>query len=167
MARFINPLIENILIDANIVNAVASGQDEAVNEIVRLCQASEVIVMLPHTVQKELDHPNTPLAVKEARTQFLETHFVPPAESELRQYRELILAVMGNSLEKNVAPDLAHVSEAAKYGGYFITNDKWLLNRRDGIAERLPLEVVNPSTFLERIEQARERNKRFGRPDLR
>ena len=36
MACFIDPLRVNNLIDANILDDVADGQDEAVNEIVRL-----------------------------------------------------------------------------------------------------------------------------------
>ncbi|MFN3078111.1 MAG: hypothetical protein ABT940_14815, partial [Alphaproteobacteria bacterium] len=61
---------------------------------------------------------------------------------------DFIKAVKGNAEEKNIAPDLCHVFEAAKYGGYFITRDKRLLARSGAIASVLQIDVVTPTKWV-------------------
>jgi hypothetical protein len=54
---------------------------------------------------------------------------------------------------------LLHVAEAAKYGGYFVTRDKRLLSRARTITSFLQVEVVTPSTFLLKVEEARMQSR--------
>lgn len=163
MTRFISPLHSNNFIDANILDDVADGQDAAVGEIVRLARSGEVTVLLPYSVQNELANPNTPAHVRRAATTFLFSIQVDLTEEEQRRYLALVGAVKGNAEEKNIAPDLFHVCEAAKYGGYFITRDKRLLARSGAISKVLQIDVVTPSVFLDRVTQAREREKTYQR----
>ena len=163
MARFIDPFCFNNLIDANILDDVADGEDAAVNEIVELGQSGEIMVLLPYSVQNELKNPRTPAHVNRAATQFMFSIEVGLTEGELRRYSDLVAAVKGDAEEKNIAPDLFHICEAAKYGGYFITRDKRLLARSGAIASILQIDVVTPTVFLERVTQARERAEKFRR----
>jgi len=161
MVRFIDPLRFNNFVDANILDDVADGQDTAVKEIVCLARSGEITVLLPYSVQNELRNPNTPAHVRQAATKFLFSMEVPLTAEELRRYRNLVEAVKGDAEEKNIGPDLFHVCEAAKYGGYFITRDKRLLARSEAIARILQIDVVTPSVFLDRVAEARKRAMRY------
>jgi len=71
-----------------------------------------------------------------------------------------VAAAKGNAKGENIAADLFHVCEAAKYGGYFITRDKRLRARAGVVANMLQIDVVTPSQFLERIKIAHEQAKK-------
>jgi len=157
MARFIDPLYVNNLIDANILDDVADGQDEAVNEIVHLAGQGKITVLLPFSVRNEAKRKKTPEHVRRAADLFSYSKKVCLTEGEQEQYRNLLAAAKGDAEEKNIAADLAHVCEAAKYGGYFITRDKRLLARAAIIATMLQIDLVTPTEFLARIKQAKER----------
>ena len=157
MARFIDPLYVNNLIDANILDNVADGQDEAVNEIVRLADESEITVLLPFSVRDEVKSEKTPEHVRCAADLFIFSEKVSLTEGEQKQYRNLLAAAKGNAEERNIAADLAHVCEAAKYGGYFITRDKRLLARAGIVAKMLQIDLVTPTEFLDRVREAKER----------
>jgi len=161
MARFIDPLHFNNFVDANILDNVADGADAAVNEIVELAQSEKIRLLLPYSVQNELKNPNTPAHVQRAATLFQFSVEVELTDEEHRRYHDLVNAVKRDAEEKNIAPDLFHVWEAAKYGGYFITRDKRLLARSGAIASILQIHVVTPTVFLERLAQARQRAAKF------
>lgn len=164
MARFIDPFHYNNFVDANILDDVADGEDAAVNEIVGLEQTGKIILLPPYSVQNELKRPNTPAHVQRAATLFLFSMQVGLTEVEQRRYSSLVAAVKGDAKEKNIAPDLFHVFEAAKHGGgYFITHDKRLLARSEAISTELQIDVVTPMVFLERIAESRQRAMKFGR----
>ncbi len=63
MAQFVNPLIVNNFIDANIMDDIADGKDDAVNRIIEMNQNNEIEIHLPYSVQDELNHSNTPAHV--------------------------------------------------------------------------------------------------------
>jgi hypothetical protein len=71
MARFIDPFRVNNLVDANILDDAADGQDAAVREIVRLAETRQITLLLPYSVRNELSDPNTPAHVRRAADQFL------------------------------------------------------------------------------------------------
>ena len=163
MARFIDPLHFNNFVDANILDEVADGEDAAVNEIVRLAQSDAITLLLPYSVQDELRNPNTPNHVRRAATIFQFSVEVQLTTEERRRYIDFVAVVKGNAEAKNIAPDLIHVCEAAKYGGgYFITRDKRLLARSDTIANILQIGLVTPAVFLDRVAEARERATQLG-----
>lgn len=166
MARFIDPLYVNNLIDANILDDVADGQDAAVQEIVRLTDNGEITVLLPYSVRDEVKNANTPAHVRSAADLFVFSEQVNLTEGEKRQYQTLVAAAKGTAEEKNIAADLFHVCEAAKYGGYFITRDKRLLARSAVIEKILQIDIVSPNEFLERVAQGRKRAEQYrGRPN--
>ena len=162
MTRFIDPFCFNNFVDANILDDVADGQDAAVNEIVRLAERGEITLLLPYSVQTEIKNPSTPAHVRQAANLFLFSVEVQLTAEERRRCGDLVAAVKGNAEEKNIVPDLFHVCEAAKYGGYFITRDKPLLARNAAIASILQIDVVTPAVFLERVASARQRDAKFG-----
>jgi len=164
MARFIDPLYTNNFLDANIFDQVAGGQNEAVDGILRVYDAGAISILLPYSVQNELEDPNTPESVHKASQNFNYSIKVQLTEREKEHYATLLAEVVGDSEPKNIARDLFHVFEAAKYGGgHFITYDKRLLKRADSIAALLNIEVLSPEAFLEKVRMAKERAAEFAR----
>lgn len=162
VARFINPLFVNNFVDNHILDSVADGQDDAVNEIVRLVEAEEIIVLLPYSVHNELKDPQTPTHVRRAATLFPFSIKVELTEAEQHRRDAFLAQAIGDALPKNIVPDLLHVFEAAKYGGYFIARDKRLLKRAPAIAKFLDIDLVTPVEFLECVERARALAAQFG-----
>lgn len=162
MARFVDPLIGANFIDANIMDEVADGQDAVVNELIRLQNEDKVRIVLPHSVLSEINNANTPPHVKRAARVFLRTEPVTLTQDEWRRYYSLLEAAIGDAEVRNIAADLIHVCEAAKYGGYFITRDRRLLNRASVIRHAIDAEVVSPSEFVVAVEKSEKRAQELG-----
>lgn len=155
MARFIDPLYHNNFIDSNILDEVVDGHEAAVQEIMRIADAGKITVLLPYSVCNEIKKPNTPAHVRLAVNRFIFSIEVNLTANQRQNYRDLVESVRGDAEERNIAPDLFHVWEAANNGGgYFISRDKRLLARSGAIAELLQIEVVTPAEFLDRIAMA-------------
>ena len=164
MARFIDPLYTNNFLDANIFDQVVGGQNEAVEGILRVYDEGAISILLPYSVQNELEDPNTPELVRKASQNFNYSIEVRLTEREKEQYGRLLAEIVGDSEPKNIERDLFHVFEAAKYGGgHFVTLDKRLLKRGDSIAALLNIEVVTPAAFLEKVKTAKELKAEFAR----
>jgi len=164
MARFIDPLYTNNFLDANIFNEIAGGQESAVQEILHIYDENGISLILPYSVQAELEDPNTPAAVKKASQQFIYSVKVSLTEGEKKLYEKLLAEVTGDSKPENIARDLFHVFEAQKNGGgHFVTRDKRLLKRGNEIAELLGLEVLTPESFVAKVREAQEREREFTR----
>jgi predicted nucleic acid-binding protein len=144
------------------MDEIADGQDAAVNELIRLENEEEINLVLAHSVLKEINNPNTPAHVKRAANVFLRTMPVTLTQEEWRSYYGLLEAAIGNAEAKNISADLRHVFEAAKYGGYFITRDKRLLDRASVIRRAIDTEVVSPSEFIAAVAQAKKRAEELG-----
>lgn len=164
MARFINPLYSNSFLDANIFDEIADGQQEAVQEILRIYDEARITLLLPYSVQAELEDPKTPELVRKAAQQFIYSIEVTLTEGEKKLYEKLLADVAGDSEPKNIARDLFHVFEAQKNGGgHFVTRDKRLLKRSEAIAQLLNIEVVAPEDFVGKVRYAEEREREFAR----
>jgi hypothetical protein len=64
--------------------------------------------------------------------------------------RQIELALQGNARPGKHAADAYHLAEAAKYG-YFITEERRILEKSNGLNDLLPpsLQVVTLEQFLE------------------
>lgn len=162
--RFIDPLYTNNFLDANIFDEIADGQQEAVQEILRIYDGEHITLLLPYSVQAELEDPNTPELVRKAARQFIYSVEVTLTDGEKRLYERLLAEVTGDSDPKNIAQDLFHVFEAQKNGGgHFVTRDKRLLKRSEAIAQLLNIDVVTPEDFISKVYRAKEREREFAR----
>ena len=162
MARFIDPLYTNNFLDANIFDEIADGQNKAVQELLRIYHEENITLILPYSVQAELEDPNTPEAVRKASQSFNYSIKVTLTKGEHQLYERLLAEITGDSEPKNIARDLFHVFEAQKNGGgHFITRDKRLLKRSDAIADLLNIEVMTPESFVSKVREAKERELEF------
>lgn len=133
-------------------------------EILRIYEEQSVLLILPYSVQAELEDPNTPVAVKKASQQFIYSIKVTLTDGENELYQRLVAEVTGNSKPENIAKDLFHVFEAQKNGGgHFVTRDKRLLKRANEIAKLLNIEVITPESFVAKVREAQEREREFAR----
>ena len=156
MARFINPFFVNNSFDTNIIDHVAAETWEPIQRILELYRANKIQLIIPHSVHTELLHPTTPPEVRAAAQDFIFTRPVGLTVEERKKLDQLLKLTKGNAELKNIADDLLHVAEAAKYGGYFITLDKRLLMRASAISEVMGVEVVTPERFVKRVAEAQE-----------
>jgi len=103
--------------------------------------------MLPQLVAKEIEHPNTPSAVKRRATDFIYTIETSRNEIESNNAKVLTELFRGNSSDDRHDNDSDHIFETIKYGGgYFITEDKRIQNRCKNIDR---LYAVSRHEFLE------------------
>jgi hypothetical protein len=160
MGRFINPFYFNNLIDANIVDHIVAGICGPIRQILQLYAAGEIQLIIPHSVRAELLSDKTPAEVRAVTNDFNFTEPVGLTPGELIQRDRLLQRARGNAKLKNIAADLSHVAEAAKYGGYFITLDERLLKRAAIISDVIGVEVVTPELFLKRVAEAKKLHNR-------
>jgi hypothetical protein len=161
MARFVDPLYTNNFLDANIFDEMV-GSQEAVRATLAFYDNDLISLILPYSVQLELEDPGTPSAVKGAAQMFVYSVKVALTQGEQELYKKLLAHVTGDSKPENIARDLFHVFEAQKNGGgHFITRDKRLLKRSEAIAELLGVEVLAPEDFVAKVLKAIARKEEF------
>lgn len=105
-------------------------------------------VIVAHSVQKELDHPNTPPDVKtlaKAQIYTIETGDSPDLRRRKEQIRVL---VQGNARPGKHDGDAKHLYELHKFGGgYFITTDERLLTLSDDLFQGYSVTTIRPSEY--------------------
>ena len=151
MAQRIDPRYVNSLIDANVLDQLGGPDDGVVRQILALAEDCKVLLMLPHSVRAEIEHPNTPAVVKQRALPFIFTEPVSLTPPEVQRHQHVRDLVRGNAKAGKHDRDAYHMVEAAKYGGYFITRDNRLLKKRSDIAHLLGADfvIVTPTEFLE------------------
>lgn len=95
-------------------------------EILRIYDEESISLILPYSVQAELEDANTPPAVKKASQQFVYSVKVSLTDGEKKLYEKLLAEVTGDSKPDNIAGDLFHVFEAQERKREFIRRKKEL-----------------------------------------
>jgi hypothetical protein len=149
--RPLDPRKVNVAVDANAVDKHGTARDALVDRFNHLKNAGKIRVVVPAGVRREVEHPHTPQNVKKA---ILPEIFTIPTglnSAEQRLRRRIELALQGNARPGKHAADACHLAEAAKYGGYFITEERRILEKSNGLDDLLPpsLRVVTLEHFLE------------------
>ena len=154
MTQRIDPRHFNNLIDANILDRLNGPEDAVVDEIIALADSGRITLQLPHSVKAEIDHPDAPADVKRQAVGFIYTSPVSLTAAERQRHEEVHALVRGNAEPGEHDRDAYHMVEAARYGGYFITRDARLLEKRIDVAGLLGagFAIVTPSEFLEAYE---------------
>ena len=144
----LDPRRANSFLDSCAFDPKYAPEDQAAQEIRAIADRGEVSLLLAHSTQKEIEHPNTPDDVKrEARAMIftIETDLTPQ-ERKLRSAIHSILT--GNGKPEKYEADARHVFEAAKYIGYFITTDNRILDKRKELGAVCAAVIVTPSEWL-------------------
>jgi hypothetical protein len=150
MARRIDPRYGSALIDAHILDPLDTEETNAVDEIISLCEETHVNVLLPHSVKVEIEHPNTPARVKRRTQNFIYTEPVSLTDGEVETHRRVRDLIRGNAKPGKHDSDAYHLVEAAKYGRFFITCDRRLLDKRLEVAAVLgrDFHIMTPTEYV-------------------
>lgn len=146
----IDARVGNNFIDANVLDRKGKAEDQPVDTILKLADDGEFTLLLPYSVKKELEHPNTPHDVKRRAVRLIfsmRVQLTPQEKATHQRIRELI---QGNAQSDQHAADAFHIVESAKNGGrHFITNDRRLLKKAPEIWQALLIRVVTPREFVD------------------
>jgi len=105
-------------------------------------------VIVAHSVQKELDHPNTPDDVKRMGNALVYTIETALSPELLRKRDEIRTLIQGNSRPGQHKSDADHLFELYKYGGgYFVTTDARLLSYSDTLFRNYFITTIKPTKY--------------------
>lgn len=145
---YLDPRHASNFLDSCAFDPKYAPEDEAARQIRELGNSGVVNLLLAHSNQKEINHPNTPEDVKrEARGMIFTIETVlTPDERERKARIRAILTENGNP--EKYAADAAHVFEAGKYVGYFITTDQRILRKRQELSRVCAATIFTPTEWL-------------------
>ena len=105
-------------------------------------------ILVAHSVQKELDHPNTPDDVKRMGQAFVYTIETELPPELLSKRDEIRILIQGNAKPGKHKGDADHLFELYKYGGgYFVTTDERLLSYSDELFRKYFITTIKPSEY--------------------
>jgi hypothetical protein len=108
----IDPRFGNNFIDANVLDRKGTPEDKAVDAILRLAEDGEFTLLLPYSVQKELEHPNTPKEVKRRAAGLIFSMRVHLTEQEKATHRRIRDLIRGNAQSNQHDADAFHLVES-------------------------------------------------------
>jgi hypothetical protein len=145
----INPRIINNFIDSCAFDPKYSPEDQASLEIFQRSENDEFILNISHSNLKEIDHPNTPNWVKREANKLIYSIQTRLTNNKIELKTKILKILTGNGKPEKMAKDAEHVFEASKYGRYFITTDKRILNKKKELEDLCSVIILKPSEFLE------------------
>jgi hypothetical protein len=144
----INPRIVNNFIDSCAFDPKYSPEDKASREIFQRSENDEINLNIAHSNQKEIAHPNTPEWVKREANKLIFSIKTGLTNSEIKLKAEILKILAGKGNPEKMTSDAEHVFEASKYGRYFITTDKRILEKNNELENICSVMILNPSEFL-------------------
>ena len=150
MARkHLDPRIVNIFLDSCAFDPKYSPEDKAALTLFQRAENGDFLLHIAHSIQKEIEHPNTPHWVKQKANSFIYTIETSLTEGERKIKARILQVLAGNGKPENVSQDAQHVYEAAKCGSYFVTTDGRILQKKRELCSACDVDIVTPSELLE------------------
>lgn len=149
----VNPRITNNFLDSCAFDPKTPDEYEASRTIECLYNNNEIILIIAHSVEKEIEHPNTPEDVKEKARGMIRTLATGLTTDEVRRENDIRAVLSGNGNPKNYQADARHLFLADKYGGHFITLDGRILQKRDPLKKVSRVHIFTPSEWLEHYQR--------------
>ncbi len=164
MRNGLDPRICNITLDANAVDRDGGLHDGFVDRLLNLRQAGKINFVIPGSVRGEVQHPNTPTNIKSAVLPEIFSTGVSRTAGEHATLRQVRALLRGNAAPGKHDADAFHLCEAAQKcgGGYFITHDRRMLERREELRPLLgpAFRIVTLCEFLETYDEFAARRPR-------
>ena len=105
-------------------------------------------VIVAHSVQKEVDHPNTPADVKTLAQSQIYTKATGDVPDLTKRKQQVRLLIQGNAKPGKHDGDAEHIFELHKFGGgYFITTDDRLLSLSEKLFDQFSVTTIKPSDY--------------------
>ncbi len=144
----IDPRLTNVLVDSCAFDPKYSPEDKASETLFKLSQENQIILIVAHSNQKEIEHPNTPAWVKKEAQSRIHTIETGLTDNERNMTAKILGILAGNGKPENMRQDAEHVYEVLKYGSYFVTTDERILKREKELYECCTVTVLRPSEML-------------------
>jgi len=147
--RPLDPRINNVAHDADVLDRDGSPRDNLVDRFIELAASWKLKVVTPSGVRQQVQHPHTPRDVQRAVLPRI-FNLRPGLNTAQQDTRRRIAAVLqGNARPETHAADASHLAEAVETGcAFFIARDKRFFKKRDELHEVLP-----PSLFIVSLEE--------------
>lgn len=148
MHRQRHPQYTHSFIDSCAFNPIDVKEGESSRRLLEEADENGFMLVVAHSVQKEVDHPNTPDDVKRLATQTIFTLPTSLTAEELEKREEIRGILRGNSKPGKHEADADHIFELYRYGGgYFITTDSRLLSKSEELFNRYFVTTIKPTEF--------------------
>lgn len=144
----INPWLTNNFVDSCAFDPKYAPEDKAATEIFRLHKEKDLCIIIAHSTQKEIEHPNTPSWVKKEAIGLIYTLPVSLTSQEKSLLKNIERTLAGSGKLENITQDARHIFEAQRYGSYFVTTDDRLLKKAYEIQKLCHVKIILPSEFL-------------------
>lgn len=153
--RFLDPRRANNFLDSCAFDPKYAPEHESAQRIHAISRTERISIILAHSVQKEIDHPNTPAEVKAEAAAMIFTIPTSLTNGERKRHANIHAILTGNGKPEKYLADATHLFEAGKYGGgYFITTDQRILDRRDDLRGASGAVIVTPAIWLKIYEDS-------------
>lgn len=147
--RYLDPRITNIFMDSCAFDPKYYPENEASDKLFQLKEAGELNLIIAHSNQKEIDHPNTPKWVKREAQYAIYTIKTNLINDEEKAKEDILCILSGSGKQENMRQDADHLFEASKYGAsYFVTTDKKILKKGEELFKQYQVNVLLPSELL-------------------
>ena len=148
----ITPWLTNNFVDSCAFDPKYAPEDKAATEILRLHKEKDLGIIIAHSSQKEVEHPNTPSWVKKEAIGLIYTLPVSLTPEEKSLLKNIEITLAGPGKLENIIQDARHIFEAQKYGSYFVTTDDRLLKKAYELQKLCRVKILLPSEFLAIIQ---------------
>lgn len=145
-----------VLIDSCAFDPKCNPEDRAALEIFKLGEKESLFVGIAHSTEKEIDHLNTPLWVKQKALELIFTVEVNLNANERKKLFQIEQVLGGNGKIENIKSDARHIFEAQKYGSHFVTMDRRILDKAGRLEKLCSMRVCKPSEFIAYLSQKLE-----------
>ena len=146
--NYMDPRRSKNFLDSCAFDPKYAPEDEAARQIRDLGSNDVVSLLLAHSNQKEIEHPNTPQDVKREAQGMIYTLETSLTQEELKRRVDIHSILTGNGKPEKYKADATHVFEAGKYMGYFITTDQRIIGKRQELSRVCPATIFTPSEWL-------------------
>jgi len=147
--RPLSPSIVNNFIDSCAFDPNENYDEAAASdEIFHLYKEGKFQLLITHSVQKEIDHPNTPSWVKLEASNMIYTLDTDITDQERVLQTKILDILAGNGKREKMQSDALHISIASKHGGYFITTDNRILKKAPDLHKICQTTIFKPTEFL-------------------
>ena len=144
-----DPRRANTFVDTCAFDPKVEPEHTAAQKIRAVRHAGNISILLAHSNQKEIDHPNTPNDVKAEASDMNYTIAAPLTPHEQQRFTLIHKIMTGEGNPSRYEGDAKHIFEAGKYGaGYFVTNDHRIMSRKAELEAASRAIIVRPTEWL-------------------
>lgn len=149
----ISPWNTSSMLDSCAFDPKYSPEEDCALKLHKLSSEKDLPLLIAHSVKKELEHPNTPSWVKTVAATRIYSLKTTRTTGEVSRLEKIHAILTGNGRPEKYLQDAEHVYEASKYGSYFVTTDRRILEKSGEISEIVAIKILLPSEFLRLVEQ--------------